>query len=154
MKIDAEFFWTDAQVVLSYISNEARQFHVFVANRVQMIRENTNPNQWNHVDTTETPADHASTGLCASEILTTNWITGPEILWKREIKRKFKSCPHLLVGDPEVKAVQTLVTTTTAGFLERFTGFSSWSTLIKVISRIKRLGHKTKCYSNAEVYSN
>lgn len=36
LKID-EFFWTDSQVVLGYIKNEARRFHVFVANRVQKI---------------------------------------------------------------------------------------------------------------------
>ena len=35
-----EFFWTDSQVVLNYISNESKRFKVFVANRVQMIRNN------------------------------------------------------------------------------------------------------------------
>ena len=33
-----EWFWTDSSAVLSYIRNEARRFHVFVANRVQQIR--------------------------------------------------------------------------------------------------------------------
>ena len=28
-----EMFWTDSDVVLGYISNDARRFHVFVANR-------------------------------------------------------------------------------------------------------------------------
>lgn len=60
IKIDEEFFWTDSQVVLSYINNEAQRFHVFVANRVQLIRENTNLNQWHYVDTSENPADYAS----------------------------------------------------------------------------------------------
>ena len=32
-----EFFWTDSQVGLNYISNETKRFKVFVANRVQMI---------------------------------------------------------------------------------------------------------------------
>lgn len=32
-----EFFWTDSNVVLGYINNEARRFHTFVANRVQRI---------------------------------------------------------------------------------------------------------------------
>ncbi|XP_057197195.1 uncharacterized protein LOC130558657 [Triplophysa rosa] len=32
LKIDQEFFWTDLQVVLGYIKNEARRFQVFVAN--------------------------------------------------------------------------------------------------------------------------
>lgn len=29
LKIDQEFFWTDSQVVLGYINNEARRFHIF-----------------------------------------------------------------------------------------------------------------------------
>lgn len=38
LRVDEEYFWTDSQVVLGYVSNEARRFHVFVANRVQRIR--------------------------------------------------------------------------------------------------------------------
>lgn len=37
LKFDQEFFWTDSQVVLGYIKNKARCFHVFVANRVKKI---------------------------------------------------------------------------------------------------------------------
>ena len=37
-----EFFWTDSQVLLNNISNESKRFKIFVANRVQMIRNNTN----------------------------------------------------------------------------------------------------------------
>ncbi|XP_053186963.1 uncharacterized protein LOC128370707 [Scomber japonicus] len=69
MKIDEEFFWTDSQVTLAYINNDARRFHVFVANRVQLLRENTSPSQWHYVDTTENPADHVSRGLRASGIV-------------------------------------------------------------------------------------
>ena len=41
-----EFFWTDSRVVLGYINNEAKRFHVYVANRVQQIRDLTDPNAW------------------------------------------------------------------------------------------------------------
>ena len=34
-----EWFWTDSKIVLGYIANNARRFHVFVANRVQQIRD-------------------------------------------------------------------------------------------------------------------
>lgn len=63
MKIDQEFFWSDSRVVLGYINNDARRFHIFVANRVQLIRNNSDPSQWYYVDTSENPADHASRGL-------------------------------------------------------------------------------------------
>ena len=33
-----QYFWTDSKVVLGYINNDAKRFHTFVANRVQVIR--------------------------------------------------------------------------------------------------------------------
>lgn len=45
MEIDQEFFWTDSRVVLGYINNDARRFHIFVANHVQLIRNNSEPSQ-------------------------------------------------------------------------------------------------------------
>ena len=48
--IDREHFWTDSKVVLGYISNESRRFHVFVANRVKEIQENTAIDQWKHIE--------------------------------------------------------------------------------------------------------
>ena len=58
-----EVFWTDSQVVLGYIRNNARCFHVFVANRVQQIRDSSSPSQWQYVRTEENPADEASRGV-------------------------------------------------------------------------------------------
>lgn len=145
MQIDEEFFWTDSQVVLAYISNEARRFHVFVANRVQLIRETTNPAQWHYVDTAENPADHASRGLCAGDILSTNWLSGPKFLWKPEIHPTLHFSPDLLVCDPEVKSVKTFATHANEqnDILNRLSRFSSWTTLIRVVARIKRLGMKS-----------
>lgn len=40
LQIEREYFWTDSKVVLGYINNEARRFHVYVANRVPIIRGN------------------------------------------------------------------------------------------------------------------
>ena len=41
-----EFYWTDSQIVMGYIANESRRFKIFVANRVQLIHDNTNKNCW------------------------------------------------------------------------------------------------------------
>lgn len=150
MKIDEEFFWTDSQVILAYINNEARRFHIFVANRVQLIRECTNPSQWHYVDTTENPADHASRGLRASDILSTTWLSGPEFLWKEEVHLKPTSSSDLLVGDPEVKIIQAFAIRVTdcLNMLDRLSRFSSWTTLLKVVARIKRLVPGRKCQIN------
>lgn len=60
-----EFFWTDSRVVLGYIKNKARIFHVFVANRVEHIKISTKAEQWRYVASEENPADHASRGVTA-----------------------------------------------------------------------------------------
>ena len=50
-----DIFWTDSQTVLGYINNEARKFQVFVANRVQQIRDLTDPSKWNYVESAKQP---------------------------------------------------------------------------------------------------
>ena len=53
-------FWTDSRVVLGYIKNTDKRFHVFVANRIQQIRSHSQESQWRHVESTENPADEAT----------------------------------------------------------------------------------------------
>ena len=60
-----EVFWTDSQVVIGYIHNEAKRFHTFVANRVQEVRNHTKPEQWRYIASESNPADAASRGLTA-----------------------------------------------------------------------------------------
>ncbi len=146
MKIDEEFFWTDCQVVLAYINNEARRFHVLVANCIQLIRECTDPNQWHYVDTAQNPADHASRGLHAADISSASWLSGPKFLWEQEMLPPPKPSTELLVGDPEVKSIQVFATQVSEenDILSRLSRFSTWTTLVKVVARIKRLGSKLK----------
>ena len=63
--VDQDFFWTDSKVVLGYINNESRHFHVFVSNRVQEIQDSTSASQWKHVESQDNPADKASRGMKA-----------------------------------------------------------------------------------------
>ena len=61
--VASEEFWTDSQVVLGYISNEAPQFKTFVAVRIQFIREITKVQQWHFVSSQSNPTNYASRGL-------------------------------------------------------------------------------------------
>ena len=76
-----EYFWTDSKVTLGYIQNDARRFHVYVANRVQEIRQTTVPDQWFYVPTDANQADRASRGLGVEDLISSNWFTGPDFLW-------------------------------------------------------------------------
>jgi len=111
-----EIFWTDSKVILGYISNESRRFHVYVANRVQEIHDKSSPKQWKYVETKSNPADEGSRGVCAREIMNSKWICGPEFLWKSEdqwpdtkrTQEDVRCEPR--EQDPEVKGSVTMAT--------------------------------------------
>ncbi|KAI7803965.1 hypothetical protein IRJ41_014094 [Triplophysa rosa] len=135
-----EFFWTDSTVVLGYINNDAKRFHVFVANRVQRIRSSTKPEQWAYVDSENNPADHASRGLTAEQLKTSNWFTGPKFLWKTELPERECKLGEIKEDDPEI--CKALVCNTAAkesrSLFDHLQKFSDWSRLVKAIARLKR----------------
>ena len=49
-------YWCDSQIVLPYISNDAKRFHVYVANRVQTIICYSSIDSWRYVPTEVNPA--------------------------------------------------------------------------------------------------
>ena len=136
--IDQEYFWTDSKVVLGYISNESRRFHVFVANRVQEIQNSTSVEQWNHVESKQNPADEASRGVKSQELLHSRWINGPAFLWKTEDQWPINEDHSegtfgLQNNDPEVKKHVTMATTQIVkvysektSLCERVKYFSDW----------------------------
>ena len=76
---------TDSKVVLRYISNSSKKIKIFFANRIQFIRENTDPRQWFYLSTKENLADDNFRVLkdVHSE-KTKRWFEGPGFLWKSE----------------------------------------------------------------------
>ncbi|KAK3715792.1 hypothetical protein QZH41_001220 [Actinostola sp. cb2023] len=102
-----QVFWTDSKFVLGYISNNARRFHVFVANRVQQIRDLSSPEEWRYVDTKSNPADYASRGLSAEDLINKKeWWDGPEFLWApiNDQRGVIQDITILSSNDPEIKA--------------------------------------------------
>ena len=144
-----EVFWTDSKVVLGYINNEARRFHTFVANRVQQIREHTSPSQWHYIDTKSNPADDASRGLSASNLIKgTRWISGPAFSWENreswsstnEHYEPFELSPD----DKEVKKVSTFTTGAKeppASLLKRLEYFSEWFRAKRAVAACQRYLH-------------
>ena len=70
--VHAEYFWTDSSIVLSYINNDAKRFNVFVANRVQQIKDYTTSSQWRYVKSEDNIADCASRGVNIKELQKSN----------------------------------------------------------------------------------
>ena len=125
-----EFFWTDSRTVLGYIGNDVRRFHVFVANRVQQIKDKTTPSQWHYVTTKDNPADLASRGATVQELINNlTWWTGPNFLWNPSLmKKRNEEIPALSKEDPKVRKVlaTTIDTSNHLPFHRRLEYFSSW----------------------------
>ena len=76
--ITSESFWRDSQVVLGYVKNKSQRFKVFVANRVQFIRDHTNVQQWQYVSTHDNADDDTSRRLDSKNLSKIQrWFNGP-----------------------------------------------------------------------------
>ena len=146
-------FWTDSENVLRYISNESRRFHVYVAHRVQEIRNSTEPAQWFHVPGLYNPADVASRGLTATELVQNKvWFNGPNFLWEATLPFDSSYEVELNDSDPEVKRVKCLATSCKVSFdCERFSRCSSWSRLVKVVALCIQWARKVKNKLNGSI---
>ena len=106
LHVDYEIFWTDSKVVLGYINSNARQFKVFVANRVQQIRDHTSPKQMHYVESSRNPADDVSRGLGSKKKDQRRWFDGTSCLWRRKQCCLEKSqLEEVSDEDPEVRKV-------------------------------------------------
>lgn len=61
--------WSDSSTALQWINKPAHELKVFVANRVKKIHEVSNPQDWFHVRTYESPADLISQGVSPADIV-------------------------------------------------------------------------------------
>lgn len=139
LDVIGEYYWTDSKVVLGYINNDARRFHVFVSNRIQQIRTSTKPSQWGYVASDQNPADHASRGLTVKELMGSNWFTGPSFLWQKELPKGDIMVGEIDDGDPEIKRAQVLMVKANEewSLSDRLRGFSDWKRAVKAIARLK-----------------
>ena len=151
-----EVFWTDSQVVL--IRNDATCFHVFVANRVQQIRDSSSPSQWQYVRTEENPANNASQGVSPRNLVNnSHWLKGPPFLWEQTItyQDEEEASVALSPDHPALKKTRVLATSGTqreemALVLKRLEYFSDWNRTRKAIAICLRLKHRTGLISSEE----
>ena len=80
-KFDKIFLWSDSTTVLSWIKNFKLKHKMYIGNRIAEIRDLTNTNQWNYVNTKDNPADQGTRGLTATEMTEKSfWLQGPHFL--------------------------------------------------------------------------
>ena len=155
LPVNDVIFWTDSTCVLGYISNQEKRFKTFVANKIALIHETTQPSQWRYVNTQLNVADDASRGLSAEALVNNKrWREGPDFLWKTEDHWPRLPVPSITVDDDDLELKKEAKTFTTHSsntadtpldrMIERF---SSWFKLKKQVAWTLRYRSKLVCAS-------
>ena len=147
-----DFYWSDSNITLGYIMNDVRRFRVFVANRCQKIRSYTEKDQWNHIDSKENPADHASRGISFEETFNVKqWLHGPSFLHENIEIWKESNCISIETNkdDIEIKSisVNTIQVEESNYVLSQLEErVSSWSRMIRIVATM--LEFCKRCQTN------
>ena len=135
-------YYTDSTIVLGYINNEEKRFSRYVTNRVSVIHNLTNIEDWTYVQTDENPADIASRPCKPSELSKSIWLTGPDFLWVPIFCSPKPLLPDIL--PEQMNEVIVLQTNLVARSFIHNLGekVSSWTRLLKVMQHILSLLNK------------
>ena len=134
------YFWTDSQIVLGYLNNEARKFKIFVANRIQEIQDFSSPTQWRHISGPNNPADLTSRGMSAGKLVESQlWYHGPQFLNQIDLKLTSSEGHEIDPGDSELKKVISNAVVTESAYICNYDKFSSWRSLCRGVARAKVL---------------
>ena len=150
-KPNAVYFHSDSQIVLGYLTNQKRRFSKYVERRTTVIHNLFPDARWFYIGSKENPADHASRPSTPPEILSSNWLKGPPLLWDSsydpENHSDLASLPTILPEeDFEVSVLSTKVTNPSP-FSDLFSKINSFPKLINIFSHIlkfARLLHKIR----------
>ena len=119
---------------------------------LESVPESESPSQWQYVDSNSNPADDASRGLCADELIKSKrWLHTPEFLWgsAEPWPKRPASINEIEEDDPEVKKPARIVAIdlreeVNTTIHDIFSRISSWRMLKKAIAWLLRYKVKLK----------
>ncbi len=140
------YAWTDSEIVLHWLPKSPPLLNRFVANRVSSIQQLLPDVIWRHVRSADNPADLASRGTRAKDlIMSALWWSGPPWLLLQQ-----KDWPRSALGRPPASILNITVkpclkmNETQARFLsDLWNRFSNAFALVRTVAWILRFGHPT-----------
>ncbi|XP_051167795.1 uncharacterized protein LOC127285701 [Leptopilina boulardi] len=93
--IKSVYYWSDSQIVLSWLQGHPSRWKPFVANRVSEIHSISKDASWSHVRSEHNPADCATRGFTVSELGDSSlWWHGPK--WLIDNSEQWPVSNHVL----------------------------------------------------------
>lgn len=152
MNIEEVIYWSDSTVVLSWIRSESKRFKMFVGNRVEEIREQTEVRSWRWVPTIDNVADKATRDVEPTGNLQ-EWLNGPRFLlksqsdWPEQLNRVSSSAleDEIMIRE-EVHQVNVVgeVECFLINALPDVNRFSKWLRLVRVTAWVLRFVNNLK----------
>ncbi|XP_044573912.1 uncharacterized protein LOC123258071 [Drosophila ananassae] len=153
------YAWCDSTIVLAWLSHIPAKLKTFVANRTAEILSIIPRDHWQHVKSDDNPADCASRGMLAADLVNHNlWWKGPHWLYSTEAEWvKTPSTPHSsFISDEQVQAevkgsaftTMRTYNTETSLLDELIDRVSSWPKLLRILAYVLKFIRRTRRKSN------
>lgn len=126
--------WTDSNIVIAWLHAHPNKWKSFVANRVSRIHEILPSTVWHHIRTHDNPADCASRGTLATDLIYHPlWWTGPSWLKQTSKHWPVNNKSEIIQTDAELKKSTVVLHSSNDEFLENLSNrYSSFIKLVRV----------------------
>ncbi|XP_075150812.1 uncharacterized protein LOC142224919 [Haematobia irritans] len=131
--------WTDASIVLGWLSKPPMSWETYVENRTSQILTLVQPAKWRYVPTQDNPADLGTRGCSPQELISNSlwwngpkWLSMPEYNWPKK---------NPLVVPEDTRKFQTF--NVTCEYDDILLRFSSYTRALRVLSYVFRFFHST-----------
>ena len=154
------YMWTDRTTVLQWLNSTSKQ-SIFVANRVCEILENTSVDEWNHVASSDNPADAGTRGMSAEVLQSSSLVRGPDFLRTNEFPfepsiEEVKNIKLSIVTKETEETNTSLAASVTNSTKEPppqlipFDKYNSYQKLLRITAYALRFLTSHECYRNAD----
>ncbi len=136
--------WTDSQIVLYWLPKSPSALNRFVANCVAAIQDLLPAEHWRHVPTSDNPADLASRGTRADDLLASElWWHGPKWLTLSQVHwpHPFRSKPPIPIYSVSIKPCHSLSPSQLAFIAHLASIRASFPSLVRVLCYLYRFVH-------------
>ena len=151
IKIDEIYYWTDSNIVLSWIQSKSKELKPFVGNRVEEIQDITEPTNWKKCPGESNPADIPSRGMGMKTLSTCKeWWEAPE--WLKN-KNQWPNVAREVPTEDEFKDEYRKGSCLVTNVINKSSVIppennSRWTKLMRVTARIKRLAYNIRNRNN------